>query len=385
MKIAYFDCSMGIAGNMIIGSLLDAGLDPVFLEKEHNKLKLSGYKLKIEKTTLGTHFDVELTDKGSRRTVKEILAIIDQSKLEKKVKYLSKKIFLRLAQAECIFHKTKIDELHLHELGSTDAIIDIVGTVIGLNKLGIKEVYFSPINLGSGTIKFSHGVFTVPAPAVKELVKGFKVYSSEIKKEMTTPTGAAIITTIGKQFDSLPYLKLDKIGYGIGSYKLKEPDVLKVFIGEKVFVPGKESVFVIETEIDDMNPQFYDYIIKKLIKSGALDAFVTPIIMKKNRPGALLTIICKENITNKLCKIAFKETTTFGVRIYQADRQTLKREIKNIKTIYGNIRVKIGYLNDEIVSVSPEYEDVAKAAEKSRIPIKLVYDEAKITSFQKLL
>lgn len=365
---------------MIIGALMDAGLDPIFLEKELKKLKLSGYKLIIEKTPHGIQMDAKLSGNRTRRTFKEIIEIIDRSTLDRDTKENSKKIFRRLAQAEAKFHKLPIHKLHLHELSSTDTIIDIIGTCIGLKKLGIKEVYFSPINLGSGFVKFSHGVYPVPAPAVKELVKGYKVYSSDIKKELTTPTGAAIITAIGRQLNTLPYLKLERIGCGEGSYKLKEPDILKVFIGEKVFIPGKESVYVMETTIDDMNPEFYEYVIQKLIKAGALDAYVLPIIMKKNRPGALLTVLSRKNNLSKLSEIIFKETTTFGLRIYEGARQTLERKVKKIETKFGVIKIKIGYLNGNAITLSPEYEDCKLVAEKCGRPLKDIYEAVKLAS-----
>ena len=380
MKTIYFDCFSGISGDMIIGALLALGLDFNHLKKELGKLNLKKYKIEAKKIVkngiTATKFDVIENHKHyhEERSISEINNIIDDSRLDNKTKNTIKKIFLRIAAAEAKIHNKPIDKIHFHEIGAIDTIIDIAGAVIGFKKLGIEKIYCSKLNVGTGFVEFSHGKWPVPAPATAEILKNVPIYHNNIETELVTPTGAAIITTFADKFGGMPSMKVEKIGYGAGAKELEQPNVLRVFLGE-IENNGNESINVIETNIDNMNPEIYPYVIERLMENGALDAYLTSIIMKKGRPAVKLTILAEQKETDKLCSIIFDETTTLGVRIFPAQRKKLEREIKTIKTKYGNVRVKISKLNNKIQNVTPEYEDCVKIAKKHKIPLKKVYEE----------
>lgn len=368
MRILYFKCSSGISGDMTVSALLDLLGNKTFLVKELEKLKIKDYKIKIKKINKkgvpALSFSVEAKDQEKERNLKDIYKIIDQSFLNKKVKELSKKIFLNLARAESKVHKTTFEKVHFHEVGAIDSIIDIVATAILIKKLGLERIYSSRLSLGRET-----------APATKELLKDVPINVLNIDRELVTPTGAAIIKTIADEFLDNVDIKIEKKGYGAGKINLKIPNVLEVILGE--VEESKEKLVILETNIDDMNPQFYNYIIEKLIKNGGRDAYIQPIIMKKNRIGTLLTVICNEKVKNKLIEEIFDETTTFGIRINKVSRVKLDREIKEVKTKYGIIHVKVGKFKGKVKSISPEYEDCKKVAAGKNIPIKRVYGEAK--------
>ncbi len=381
MKIAYFDCFSGISGDMIIGALLDSGLDFGYLKKELKKLNLKGYEIaarKIVKNGIAaTKFDV--TEQGhhnhhEERNISEINRIIDKSSLEDNIKKQIKDIFQKIASAEAKIHKKPIDKIHFHEIGAIDTIIDVASAAIVLKKLGIEKIFCSKLNVGTGFVEFSHGKFPVPAPATAEILRGVPVYHNGTKAELVTPTGAAIITHFSEKFGDMPSMKAEKIGYGAGTKDLEQPNVLRVFIGQ-LDENKSETINVIETNIDNMNPEIYPYVIDKLMESGALDAYLTNIIMKKGRPAIKLTVLCDMKDTEKLTKIIFDETTTLGIRVLTAARKKLNREIKIVKTKYGNIRVKISRLNGEVKNIMPEYEDCAKIAKKNKVPLKKVYGE----------
>ena len=380
MKTIYFDCFSGISGDMIIGALLALGLDFNHLKKELGKLNLKKYKIEAKKIVkngiTATKFDVIENHKHypEERSISEINNIIDDSRLDNKTKNTIKKIFLRIAAAEAKIHNKPIDKIHFHEIGAIDTIIDIAGAVIGFKKLGIEKIYCSKLNVGTGFVEFSHGKWPVPATATAEILKNVPIYHNNIETELVTPTGAAIITTFADKFGGMPSMKVEKIGYGAGAKELEQPNVLRVFLGE-IENNGNESINVIETNIDNMNPEIYPYVIERLMENGALDAYLTSIIMKKGRPAVKLTILAEQKETDKLCSIIFDETTTLGVRIFPAQRKKLEREIKTIKTKYGNVRVKISKLNNKIQNVTPEYEDCVKIAKKHKIPLKKVYEE----------
>ena len=377
MKTAYFDCFSGISGDMIIGALIDLGLNVDFLKKELGKLNLKGYKIEskniVKNGISSTKFDlIEEHKHHGERNLKEINKIIDNSKLDNESKNTIKKIFQKIAVAEAKIHKKPIDKIHFHEIGAIDTIIDVAGAVIGLKKLGIERIYCSKLNVGTGFVEFSHGKFPAPAPATAEILKGVPIYHNNIESELVTPTGAAIITAFAEKFGEMPAMKVEKIGYGAGTKDLGQPNVLRVFYGE--LANGKNGVInIIEANIDNMNPEICPYVIEKLMENGALDAYLTSIIMKKGRPAIKLSVLCEIKDTDKLCKIIFDETTTLGVRIFSAEKKKLDREIKIIKTKYGNVRVKISKLNGEIKNIMPEYEDCAKIAKKYKIPLKRVY------------
>ena len=386
MKILYFDCFSGISGDMIIGSLLDLGLDFKYLEKELKKLKLQGYYIESKKIVKNgisaTKFNViEKHDKNGHHhecNIAEINSIISKSKLNKNVKNTIKKIFLKIAAAEAKVHKTSINKVHFHEIGAIDTIIDVAGAVIGFNKLGIGKIYCSKLNVGTGFVEFSHGRFPVPAPATAEILKGVPIYNNHIKFELVTPTGAAIITTLAESFGEMPSMELERVGYGAGTKDLQQPNVLRAFCGESDdgFGNFNDGIMVMETNIDNMSPEIFPYVIERMMKNGALDAYTMPIEMKKNRIGIKMSVLCDKKYIDRLSKIIFEETATIGIRMSPAKRKKLEREIKITATKYGKIRVKIARLNGKITNIAPEYEDCARAARKCRIPLREVYNAA---------
>jgi len=388
MKIAYFDCFSGISGDMIIGALIDLGLDIKYLKKELKKLKLQNYEIESKKAIKNgisaTKFDViekhHEDHHHKERNLKEINKIINNSKLSNEIKNTIKKIFYKIAFAEAKAHKTSINKVHFHEIGAIDTIIDVAGAVIGINKLGIKKIYCSKLNVGTGFVEFSHGKFPVPAPATAEILKGIPVYHNNISAELVTPTGAAIITALAESFGELPAMEMEKIGYGAGTKNFEQPNVLRVFLGELGAEYGDfdDKIIVMETNIDNMNPEIIPYVIERLMKNGALDAYSEPIIMKKNRIGVKVTGLCSKNDIDKLSKIIFEETTTLGIRIFPAGRKKLERETKTIKTKYGKIRIKISKLDGKVKNIIPEYEDCVRAAKSRKVALKNVYDEVKI-------
>lgn len=381
MRVAYFDCFSGIAGNMILGALLDAGLSLSQLKKDLSKLNLSGYELKVSEVKKreigGTYLQVKIKEKKIERKLRDILRIIEQSSLEREIKVLSQEIFNKLAAAEGKVHRKDQKDIHFHEVGALDAIIDTVGAVIGIKLLGIEKVYASSLNTGTGFIKCSHGLLPVPAPATLELLKGIPIYSQNISAELVTPTGAAIITTLSSEFGKMPLMRLENIGYGAGKWDLPFPNLLRVSIGEIKEEEEEDKVALIETNIDDLNPLFYDYLFDKLFKVGALDVFLTPILMKKGRPANLLAVIAEEKYIPKIKEIIFSETTTLGIRVSEVRRSKLKRERLTVETKFGKIRVKIGRLKGKIKTISPEYEDCKRKAKEFNLPLKEVYEEAK--------
>lgn len=380
MKTAYFDCSSGIAGNMILGALLDVGLDHNYLKKELKKLRVTGYALRVTRVKRGqlsgTLLDVELKKKDKHHNLKDILAIIHKSKLSKEVKILSSRIFKRLAAAEAKVHRVTINKIHFHEVGAVDAIVDIVGACIALEKLGIEKVYASPIPHGKGSIKHAHGILPIPAPATAELLKGIPTYGLDIRGELVTPTGAAIITAIASDFIDTPRIKLEKTGYGAGTkIYSKIPGTLRVFIGEAEIPAQKDTILQIEANIDDMHPKAYNNLITALMRTGALDAYVAPILMKKGRKATNIIVLCHPEDRNKLLNQIFTQTTTFGLRTYLVSREKLLRKFVKVKTQHGKAKVKIGLLGKSIKTIAPEYKDYKKMAKKHSIPIKRAYQD----------
>ncbi|MBI5049745.1 MAG: nickel pincer cofactor biosynthesis protein LarC [Nitrospirae bacterium] len=378
--ICYFDCFSGMSGDMILGALVDAGVSPEKLSKALSCLPVRGYRLNVKEVKRAgfraTKVNVDVYSSQftvhSSRKFKDIEKIVKSSSLSKDIKQKGLAIFKRLFETEAKVHGERFDRVHLHELGAVDCIIDIFGALIGLDILGIKKVYASPLNLGGGTIKTSHGVLSVPAPAAAELLRDVPVYSSDMPFELTTPTGAVLITSLAENFAPMPDMKISKIGIGAGSKDFKkQPNVLRVFIGQNAAFRTQieNKVIVIETNIDDMNPQMYEHVMEILFKAGALDVFLTQVIMKKGRPGVKLTVLCSKDKKEALMKIILKETTSIGLRFYEAGRTTLQREIKMVKTKFGNVRVKISKMGNEILKSAPEYEDCKKIAEKLNKPL----------------
>lgn len=385
-KIAYFDCFAGISGDMCLGALVDAGVKLSDIEKELKRLPIKNYSLKSRKVLRNgisaTKVDVIIKAEGKRQKAKgkkwkDIEKIIKTSQLSEKLKQKGLKIFKSLFEAEARVHGEPFNTVHLHELGGIDCIVDIFGTIIGLDALGVEKIYTSPINLGNGSVKTEHGILPVPAPATIELLRGYPVYSSEIPFELTTPTGAVIISALKSKTSPLPETRIERVGYGAGNKNIKTmPNTLRILIGEEIKADrGEDFVTIIETNIDDMNPQIYGHVMERLFKAGALDVFLENIIMKKGRPAVKLTVISKEVDIEKLSSILFQETTTIGLRFYNAHRKTLDREIKKINTTYGDVRIKLSTLKDKVVNISPEYEDLKAISKKTKIPIKKIVEE----------
>jgi uncharacterized protein (TIGR00299 family) protein len=368
MKFAFFDCFSGVAGDMIIGSLLDAGFSLDHLRLELEKLGLKGYSLMADKVVKNkisaTKFDVRVLEDQPSRKPKDIVEIIGNSKLDDDVKLQSIAIFNRLAKAEAKVHGEPIDKIHFHEVGAVDAIIDVCGAVIGLKALGIKKVYSSPLSLGTGRIETDHGVMPIPAPATAELVKEAPVRMTTIEAELTTPTGAAVLTTLA-DFNVPETLEPKQVGYGAGSRDLEElPNLLRVMICEMGTEFDHDIVKILETNLDRTSPEILGGIFDELLSAGALDVFVTPAIMKKSRPGQILTVLCKQENLDELAKIVFRRGLTLGIRIGTIPRIKLHREETTISTEGGDVSVKIGRLDNREL-IFPEYDDMIKAMKKA--------------------
>jgi uncharacterized protein (TIGR00299 family) protein len=367
MRVAYFDCFSGISGNMMLGALVDAGLEIEELRQELAKLKLTGYTIEasrvLKRHIAGTLVDVKTQEEGVERHLADILGIVERSDLSEEVKGTSGAIFTKLAEAEARVHGLDVENIHFHEVGGLDAIVDIVGSVVGLRNLDIEEVYSSPLHLGAGFVECAHGLLPVPAPATLELVKGVPTYGRDVKAELTTPTGAAIISTLTKGFGRAPAMNVEAIGYGAGHRDLPIPNLLRVSIGQAVEQRGQgyeqDVVTLIEANIDDMNPELYEHVMGKLFERGALDVFLTPIQMKRNRPAVKLSALVGEADLDGVLNAFFDETTTLGVRLYETRRNKLSRENITVETKYGKVDVKVGKLGDVVKNVSPEYERIA--------------------------
>ena len=385
MRIAYFDCFSGIAGDMVLGAFVDAGLDIKILSRELKKLRIKGYELKadiVKRGELsGTKLDV-IVKGGSglhtHRSFVEVLKLIDDSSLNPGVKANAKKIFNVIGAAESKIHGVSDKKkLHLHELGDIDSIIDIVGTAIAIDALGIDEIYSSGVNFGRTLLHTKAGVLPAPSPAAFEILKGVCVKVSEIDSELVTPTGAGILKALCRGFGDMPGMKVSDIGYGAGTKELSViPNMLRIMIGERKGAFEEDRIFVAETNIDDMNPQHFEYLFEKLLKEGALDAYTTSIQMKKSRSAFKLTVLSDRSKLERLCSVIFSETTSIGIRYYEADRFKLRREIVKVGTKYGNIKVKLSRGPDDILTVSPEYEECVKIARTKGVPLKKVYEEA---------
>jgi len=387
MKIAYFDCFSGVSGDMILGALVDAGLEVERLKAELARLPLSGYRLSahtVQRRGLrGTHVEVEVSEKGMERHLHEIKEIIESSDLPDEVKARSLTIFRRLAEAEARVHGISIERVHFHEVGAMDAIIDVVGAVVGLWLLGVERVYASPVHVGRGTVRCAHGTLPVPAPATQELLREVPIYGRDVEAELVTPTGAAILTTLvkefGKEFGSAPPMQVEQVGYGAGSRDLPLPNLLRVSIGETTEeARGYEEdlVTLIEANIDDMNPQWYEHVTARLFDAGALDVFLTPIQMKRGRPAVQLSALVAEQHVVDALDILFAETTTIGVRACPMRRWKLRRERVVVKTRYGPIGVKVARRGEAVMNVAPEYRECQRIAEEQGVSLKEVFQLA---------
>jgi pyridinium-3,5-bisthiocarboxylic acid mononucleotide nickel chelatase len=384
MKLAYFDCFSGISGDMALGALVDAGCDIERLRAELRGLQVPGWELSAEKVwkngMAATYVKVKSADQQKHRSLSTILEILQKSQLTAQVRARAAAIFQKLGEAEARVHDVPTEKIHFHEVGAVDAIVDIVGACIGFGALGIERFACSPLNLGGGTAQMAHGILPVPAPATANLLRGKPTYSNGVQKELVTPTGAAIVATLCDTFGPQPAMSVSAIGYGAGTADLEgQPNVMRIMIGETAekAVPGfDEEITVIEANLDDMNPQIYGYFLEKALAAGALDVYTTPVQMKKNRPGTLLTVLCRPQDTNSLMALIFAETTTFGARTYRAQRRVLPRELVSVTTTFGEVHLKVSRVNGRILHVAPEYDDCRKLAVEKNIPLQRVIAEA---------
>jgi uncharacterized protein (TIGR00299 family) protein len=386
MRIAYFDCFSGASGDMILGACLDAGLELSALQAGLAGLNVPGYRLSVERIRkqgfAATRFDVQVdpgVDKPHRH-LKHIREILSAAQLPERVRERALAIFTRLAEAEAAAHGTTIEKVHFHEVGAIDAIVDITGACLALDLLDIEKVYCSPIPTGTGTVECEHGIMPVPAPGTAALLKGVPLAACDEPGELTTPTGAAILTTLAESFGSLPAMKLERIGVGAGRRDGKtRPNILRLLIGQASPTSDEDStdeILVLETNLDDVSPELIGHVQDRLFEAGALDVFTAPIYMKKNRPATLLTVLAPPGLRDALEAILFAETTTFGVRGHIARRSKLARETETVSTSAGPVRIKVGRRTGRVVSAAPEFEDCRKAATASGRPLRDVMDEA---------
>ncbi|MGD1009730.1 MAG: nickel pincer cofactor biosynthesis protein LarC [Candidatus Aminicenantales bacterium] len=375
MKYAYFDGSSGLSGDMILGALLDLGVDHDLFKERMAGLRLP-VEIKVRRVRRGAFGALKVdvlirADKQVERTLADVEKIIVRSRFAGAVKDRAVAIFRRLFEAEAKVHGRKLREAHLHEAGADDALVDIVGSAFLAEELKVGEFHASPLNVGSGWVKTSHGVLSVPPPAVAELLKGAPVYSAWVASELVTPTGAAIASTLVSHFTKLPELVYDRIGYGAGSKDFREmPNVLRVFYGDARHFEAGKRVFVIEATLDDASPQLLAHFLESAFKRGALDATLSPVVMKKNRLGTKLTLLAPTDRLDALIEAVFRETTSIGVRYFPVERRVLDRAFTTVRVAGEPVGVKVGSLGGKRVNALPEYEDCVKAARKTKRPLK---------------
>ncbi len=384
MKIAYFDCFSGISGDMTLGALLACGVETEWLRAELQRLNLPGWRLDVEPTSRNgigaTDVTVAITEEqGHGRHLHHIEEILAKSVISPAIQAKALAVFIKLADAEARIHQTTPDRIHFHEVGAVDAIVDIVGSCLLLEKLGVERVVSSPLPMGRGFVECMHGTIPIPAPATLEMLQGVPVYSVDVEGELVTPTGAAILKTLAAGFGPMPAMTVRASGYGAGKKQFgNRPNLLRVILGdtvEDVFSAAPE-VTVLETNLDDFSPQFYEPLSERLFAAGALDVYLAPIQMKKGRPATLVTVLAPPEKAEALADIIFTETTTLGIRFNTMRRLCMEREWRAVETPYGSIRIKIGRWKGEEKTAAPEYEDVRAAAERAGAPLKLVLQAA---------
>lgn len=386
MEIAYLDCFSGVSGDMFLGAFLDAGLDLKVLRRGLAHLHLEGYEIRAKRAIrgeiVGTKFSCIVTPiaAGSHRhtSLKSILGLIKKSGLPEKVKGLASKIFTTVGKAESSVHGCRLQDVRFHEVGNIDSIVDIVGAAIAVHEMGVEKFYCSDVVLGKGYTFSHHGLLPVPSPATLNLMKGVPVRMSRLEAELVTPTGAGIVKVLCDHFGPMPPMYPEAVGYGAGSADFKSAsNMLRVVLGNSHGIYTSDSVLVLETNIDDMSPQVFDYLFERLFKEGALDVYVTPIQMKKSRPAFQLSAIVRERHLDTIAAAIFEETTSIGLRYYRTDRLKLERKIEKVRTKYGVVKVKVGRGPRGIKIVSPEYEDCVGIAKRKKIPFKVVHEEAR--------
>lgn len=388
-SILFYECFSGISGDMNLAAMLDLGVPQDHLERELQKLNLKGYELKVTRearnSISGTRVDVLIGPEHHHRHLSDINRIIDDSRLDRQTKDLSKKIFLKVAVAEAKVHQIPIEKVHFHEVGAIDSIVDIVGAAICYKYLKVDKVISTPPELGGGMVKTAHGTLPVPAPATVEILKGIPVHRGGANFETTTPTGAAIIAAFATEFAIQGTFKILKTGYGIGHKQSDIPNFLRVHLCEEE--TGKdqktEKAYILECNIDDMNPEWYDLVMEKLFNAGVQDVYLTHIIMKKNRPGVKLNVLCTGDMLEKVKYILLTETTTLGVRILPVEKSMLERRFTVLNTRFGEVRLKSAWLNGKMIRQKPEYDDCKKIAMENKLSLGQVMEEIESALKQK--
>jgi len=386
MKLAYFDCPAGVSGDMLLGALVDCGVSIDEIKEGLALLPIQDFEITVNRVNkaglVSTLVEILVQDKVKERRLAEIITVIRESRLPEKIKGNSLDVFQRIGVVEARIHGLDVEEVHLHELGGLDTIIDVVGVFLGKEILKIERVFASPLPLGTGYIQTAHGTIPLPAPATLALLEGVPIVGSEFKTELVTPTGAALLTSMVQEFGIIPSMRLLKTGYGAGKRDMPIPNVLRMLIGEGIehsssnYPFQEEKLVCLECNIDNMNPEIYSYLSECLFNTGALDVSLTPIYMKKNRPGTLVTVLCSEEITEKLIDILFSETTTLGARKYTVNRYSVERHITQVTTPYGAVNVKFSKKGETSWNYTPEYEDCRRLASQHHIPIMKIYRAA---------
>lgn len=383
MKTLYLDAFAGISGDMMLGVLVDLGAPVDILRDTAHRLGLSEANItatRTERKGIGAaKVHVRVMEREVVRTYAHIKELIEGSDLSPQAKERSQKVFALLAEAESRIHSRNIEQVHFHELGSADTLVDVVGSVVCLEYLGVEELLCSPLPMGTGMIKTSHGVYPVPAPAVTEILRGVPVYSSGIPTEIVTPTGAAIVAALASEFCLLPPMRIQSVGYGAGDRDLEIPNVLRGFLGQRETAARgrtRERRMVFSANIDDMNPEIYPYVMERLFEAGAEDVWLIPIQMKKSRPAVTISVLVPPSSEEEIKEVLFAETKTLGIRIEEVDKEYLDREVMEVSTGFGTIRVKVARREGRPLNVAPEYEDCRRAALRHGVPLKEVYAAA---------
>lgn len=426
MRTLYIDCFSGASGDMFLGALVDLGVDPAVLADELQRIDLDGYRLEVRRVdrsglnavkvdvVVGDSFesvggaivpadrrddlhdhahghhahhhghgaghghDQHSHDHGPSRNLAEILQLIESSRLSDRTKAAALRVFTRLGDAEARAHGTTLDQVHFHEVGAVDAIVDVVGTLIGFELLGIERFVSSTVRVGGGETTFSHGTYPVPTPATAELLRGVPIAAGPVDVELLTPTGAALLSSVVESYGPMADFRIDRVGYGAGTRDFPgRPNVLRLYVGSTGETSaGGDTVAVIEADIDDASPEVMGYFLERALADGALDAYFTPVQMKKNRPGVAVTVLVDPRRLDDMIRLVFRETSTIGVRHRLVERRTLDRECVTVETDHGPIRIKVSRLDGEIVSAAPEYEDCREAARRTGVPLRQVYDTA---------
>ncbi len=385
MRILYFDCISGISGDMALGALIHAGADIDVIRERLSSLPIEPFEIEVGSVdTHGIHATKVTVHCGASavvRTYANIRALLDQADLPPDAKALAQRIFRRLAVAEGAVHNREVEQVTFHEVGAVDSIVDITGTALALTMLGVERIFASAVPTGLGMIRTEHGMMPIPAPAVVELLRGVPMYSRGVPMELVTPTGAAILASTVEGFGELPRIRTEKVGYGAGTIRPDFPNVLRVLIGQDEPAqssdqPGASQEILIETNLDDLNPELYPYVLERLLEAGAQDAWLTPIVMKKGRPAVTVSVLCGPARAEALRHLLFKETGTLGMRMTSVDKAALERDWLEVRTGSGAVRVKLGSLDGAVVTASPEFEDCVRLAREAGVPARDIYAEA---------